>query len=233
MTTISKFEGFPKKGFKFLKDLKANNNREWFNANKQVYTVNVLSPAQSFVNDLGEKISKTLVNIRYDTRATGSGSLMRIHRDIRFSKDKTPYRTRVGIIFWEGPGKKMEHSGFFIGLEPKSAVLHAGMHMFTKQMLPKYREAIIDEKTGKELDRIIVKLNKSGYAIGGSKYKRVPRGFDPDHERAELLLSKGLYASHSDIPREIISSPDFIEYSLKHIRAMSPLHNWLVERDLS
>ncbi|MHA1909130.1 MAG: DUF2461 family protein, partial [Candidatus Thorarchaeota archaeon] len=77
MTSFPPFEGFPKEGLDFIKNLKQNNNREWFNANKSVYTESVLAPAQSFVESLGEKLSKTLVDIRFDTKATGSGSIMR------------------------------------------------------------------------------------------------------------------------------------------------------------
>jgi len=233
MTPFPPFKGFPKKGLDFFRDLREYNNRDWFNENKNVYIENVIAPAQSFIVELGEKLSKTLENIRYDTRATGSGSIMRINKDVRFSKDKTPYRTRLGIIFWEGPGKKMDHSGFHLGLGDNMLVVHGGMHGFSKAMLSKYRDAIVQEETGEELIEIITKLKSSGYSIGGSYYKRVPRGYSPEHERADFLLHNALYAEYSKIPRKVIGTPELIDQCLLHFKAMFPLHNWLVERDLS
>ena len=231
MTTIQPFEGFPKEGINFLKDLKENNNRNWFNANKKIYTESLLSPAQSFVSELGEKLSNALVDIRYDTKATGSGSIMRIYRDIRFSKDKTPYRTRLGLIFWEGPGKKMQHPGFHIGISPDMATIHGGMYHFSKEIIPKYRDAVVANDTGVRLEKILAKLKKTGYKIGGVHYKRIPRGYESEHERADLLLHNGLYAEYSKIPRKLLSSPELVDHCLEHCIAMSSLHNWLVERD--
>ncbi len=233
MKPFPPFEGFSKKTFDFFRDLKLNNNREWFNSNKSIFTDYVVAPAQSFVVDMGEKLSKNLVDIRYDTKTTGSGSIMRIHKDIRFSKDKTPYRTRMGIIFWEGPGKKMMHSGFHLGFDDKMFVVHGGMHSFSKDMLTKYRDAVLAEKTGKELEKFVTKLQAAGYSIGGAHYKRVPRGYDPEHERANFLLHNALYAGYSKIPRNVLKSSELIDHCLKHFKAMFPLHNWLVERDLS
>lgn len=233
MTDFAPFEGFPKEGIEFFKELRENNNRNWFIANKKRYTEFVIKPAQSLVQELGEKLSKTLVDLRYDTKLTGSGSIMKIYRDVRFSKDKTPYRTRLGIIFWEGPGKKMEHSGFHLGLSDQMFVVHGGMHTFTKEMLPKYRIAVVDDRLGKELSKIVNKLKDSGYTIGGTHYKRVPRGFDPEHENADFLLHNGLYAGYSKIPRKVISSSELVDHCLEHFISMSPLHNWLVERDRS
>ncbi|MHA1908382.1 MAG: DUF2461 family protein, partial [Candidatus Thorarchaeota archaeon] len=158
---------------------------------------------------------------------------MRIYRDIRFSKDKTPYKTRIGIIFWEGPGKKMLHSGFHLGFSDDMLVVHGGMHGFTKEMLPKYRAAVVADKSGKDLEKIVTKLKESGYSIGGVHYKKVPRGFDPEHERANFLLHNGLYAGFSKIPRKALKSPELVDHCFEHFKIMSPLHNWLVERDLS
>ncbi len=233
MTSFPPFKGFPKKGLDFFRDLRENNTRDWFAANKKVYLENVIAPAQSFINELGEKLSKTLVDIRYDTTTAGSSSIMRIYKDVRFSKDKTPYRTRLGIIFWEGPGKKMDHPGFHVGLSDKMIVIHGGMYRFSKEILPKYRDAVITEESGNELTEIVAILRKSGYLVGGSHYKRVPRGYDQDHERAEFLLHNGIYAEYSEIPKNVISSPELIDHCFKHIKVMTPLHNWLVERDRS
>ena len=89
---IMPFEGFPKEGFKFFRDIKANNNREWFQEHKQEYIDYLQDPAVAFVIALGERLKSDFPGISYDTRTNGAGSVMRIYRDIRFSKDKSPYK---------------------------------------------------------------------------------------------------------------------------------------------
>ncbi len=231
MRDFPPFKGFPKEGIAFLKELKLNNNRNWFNANKKIYTESLLIPAQSFVMDLGERLSEVFDDIRYDTKATGNGSIMRIYKDIRFSKDKTPYRTRLGIIFWEGTGKKMQHPGFHIGISDDMTVIQGGMYHFSKEILPKYRNAVASEESGCRLEEILMDLKNAGYEIGRTYYKKIPKGFDTNHKRANLLLHNGLYAEYTKIPRKLISSPDLIDHILEHCVTMGPLHNWLVKVD--
>ncbi len=109
MSKTPNFYGFPAEALRFLEELSKNNNREWFNAHKQEYQDHVLAPAQDFVLALGERLRTISAGIIYDTRTSGSGSILRTHRDIRFSKDKTPYHTYVRMVFWEGSRKKMEN----------------------------------------------------------------------------------------------------------------------------
>ena len=105
------FSGFPEEAARFLTQLSENNNRDWFNARKQVYANTIVTPAIAFVEAMGERLKYLSPHIQYDTRTNGQGSLMRIYRDIRFSKDKSPYKTWIGIRFWEGAGKKSELPG--------------------------------------------------------------------------------------------------------------------------
>ena len=161
MVKEESFSGFPKKGLQFLEDLRNNNNREWFKARKQDYEKYILVPAKAFVVSLGELL-KTLSNdLEYDTRTSGQGSIMRIYRDIRFSKDKTPYNTRLRIRFWEGSKKKGENPGFFFGMDANEAHLYGGLHMFPKPVLASYRDAVIDDRLGKELDAALKSLKSA------------------------------------------------------------------------
>ena len=116
------FFGFPMECLQFFNDLRKNNNREWFQENKQNYTDYVLEPAKEFVLALGDKLKSISKEIIYDTRMSGIGSVLRIYRDIRFSKDKTPYNTRLRVFFWEGSNKKMENPGAFYFCEHFFAV---------------------------------------------------------------------------------------------------------------
>ena len=135
MSETHPFAGFPKAGIKFLQDLAKNNDREWFNANKPTFIDQVQTPAQDLVISLGTRLKAISPEIMFDTRTNGTGSLMRIYRDTRFSKDKTPYKTNVAMSFWEGPSKRDSYSGFFLRVEPAGLSLFTGGYNFGKETL--------------------------------------------------------------------------------------------------
>jgi uncharacterized protein (TIGR02453 family) len=224
------FNGFPKEGLEFLADLGKNNNRKWFEAHKKIYQEKVIEPAQAFVETLGAELEAVFPRINYDTRLDGSGSLMRIYRDTRFSKDKSPYRTYLGIFFWEGAGKKMENPGFFFSIEASGAHLGTGKYVFPKPVLESYRKAVADKKLGAELEDALDAAWKAGATnLGGEDLKRVPRGYDPEHERADLLRHKGLYMYRRDVGSSKVTSPKFIDMCLDWSEKTAALHKWLVK----
>ncbi len=227
---IDTFTGFPQEGLKFLADLGENNDRDWFKENKQVYLDNIVDPAVAFVETLGDRLKFISPHIQYDTRTNGQGSLMRIYRDVRFSKDKSPYKTWVGLRFWEGAGKKTECPGFFLWFEATSAGLYTGMYGFPKPLLNAYREAVVDDELGAELDSAIMAIRAAGaYEIGGEHYKKVPRGFDPEHQRADLLRYNSLHASSPRMESAHLSSPGLVDLCMDHCENTAPLHRWLVK----
>jgi uncharacterized protein (TIGR02453 family) len=229
MSDMPSFTGFPTEGLSFLEGLAHNNNREWFEAHKADYRSFVLEPAQAFVVALGERLKLLSPEIAYDTRTNGSGSIMRIYRDLRFSKDKTPYNANLRAVFWQGAGKKTENPGFFFGMDAHGAALYGGMHGFPKSVLTAYQEAVADDVRGAELEAALETLRSAGvYEIGGERYKRVPRGYDPDHARADLLHYKGLHVRSPQIEAPVLTTPELVEVCFEHCRAMAPLHHWLV-----
>jgi uncharacterized protein (TIGR02453 family) len=224
------FTGFPQDGLKFLADLTENNDRDWFNDNKQVYQENIVAPAVAFTKALGDRLQFISPHIQYDTKTNGQGSLMRIYRDVRFSKDKSPYKTWVGIRFWEGAGKKNVCPGFFLWFESAAAGFYTGMYGFPKPLLTAYREAVVDDELGTELESAIAAVRSAGaYEIGGEHYKKIPRGFDPDHPRADLLKYNAIYASSPRIDLAKLSSPALVDVCMDHSENTSPLHRWLVK----
>ena len=224
------FTGFPQEGLKFLADLVENNDRDWFAENKQVYLDNIVAPAVAFVENLGDRLQFISPHIQYDTKTNGQGSLMRIYRDVRFSKDKSPYKTWVGIRFWEGAGKKGDCPGFFLWIEADAAGFYTGMYGFPKPLLKAYREAVVDDELGAELDSAIAAVRAAGaYEIGGEHYKKVPRGFDPDHPRADLLKYNAIYASSPRIDLAKLGSPELVDVCMDHSENTAPLHRWLVK----
>ena len=223
------FNGFPAEGLQFLADLEANNERPWFQARKQLYLDKIVTPTIAFVAAMGERLQTISPHINYDTRTNGSGSMMRIYRDVRFSKDKRPYKTHVGIVFWEGSGKKTECPAFYFGLNADGAGAHAGLYGFPKPMLTAYREAVADDKLGSELEAAIAKVQAAGYQIGGAHYKRVPRGYDKDHPREELLRHNTLTGSGSKMETAVVTSPALLDVCFEHFKNMAPLQQWLVK----
>ena len=157
---------FPKSANNFLAKLSRNNNREWFDKHREEYSAALLEPAQEFVVELGEKLQTIRPNIIALPKI--DKSIFRLHRDVRFSKDKLPYKTNLGIIFWEGDDKKLESSGFYFHLEPKYFFLGGGTYMFSDTMIKTYREALTDKTAGEQLIKAIKKVTKSGYKIGGN-----------------------------------------------------------------
>jgi uncharacterized protein (TIGR02453 family) len=230
MNDSSTFEGFPRQALEFMTELDANNNREWFQAHKAEYQQHVLSPTRDFVFALGERLKTVSPGIRYDTRASGGGSILRIYRDLRFSVDKTPYNPNVRVVFWEGEGKRMENPSFFVRLQPDGVSLYAGLHVFPKPFLKAYREAVDDETLGAELEAAMADVRGAGdYTLGGEHYKRVPRGYDAEHPRADLLRYNGLWAHTANAAdAALIATPRLLDVCLEHCRNMAPLHRWLV-----
>lgn len=227
------FSGFPKAGVQFLADLASNNKRVWFQANKKIFQEQLQQPAQHFVLDLGVRLQEISPGISYDTRTNGSGSLMRIYRDIRFSKDKTPYKTNISMVFWEGPGKKLANPGFFIRFEPSGGGIYVGQHVFDKAKLSVYRDAVTDDQLGPELEEALAQVNAVGsYEVGGEHYKRVPRGYDPEHPRAAYLKYNGLWAVNPTAVQEAdLYQSELVDICFEHCRRMDPIQRWLVKID--
>jgi uncharacterized protein (TIGR02453 family) len=224
------FQGFQPQAVQFFRDLAQNNNKTWFDAHKKDYQTLIQQPALVFIEALGERLMTLSPGMTYDTRANGAGSLMRIYRDTRFSADKTPYKTNLGIVFWEGEGKKMENPGVYFGLAvDEGARLFTGHYQFPPPFLKAYREAVGGEKLGRELQEAIAALSASGRTVEGDQYKRVPTGFSADHPRADLLRYKGLYTVTLPIDPAVVASPKLVDVCLRHASEAMPLHRWLLK----
>jgi len=228
MAIAKPFQGFPKTTVPFLRDLAAHNDREWFTAHKAEYEAAVMEPARAFVLAMGERLRRLTPGIKAEPRT--DGSLFRIFRDTRFSPDKSPYKTNLGILFWEGGGPRMECSGYYFHLEPPTLMLGGGLYIIPRTLLERYRHTVADPEYGLELAAIVRKLLKRpGFTIGGEHYKRVPAGYDAGPESAFLLRHSGLYAGfETPIPAEL-HSPALLDYCFDRYKQMEPLHRWLVE----
>jgi len=227
MATTESFGGFPKGAVGFFRGLARHNDKQWFDEHRADYDDCVLDPARGFVTAMGAALCKVSPGVQADPRV--NGSIFRINRDTRFSKDKTPYKTHLGVFFWEGKRPRMECPGFYFHLEPPNLMIGAGLYHFPKDLLGPYREAVADEKRGAALARAIKTVQAKGpYTLGGQHYKKVPRGFAADHPRADLLRHGGLYIGlQQKIPAEL-QSPKLIDWCLARYRHMAPVHRWLL-----
>jgi uncharacterized protein (TIGR02453 family) len=224
------FTGFPPDGLAFLADLAAHNERAWFAAHKQAYQATLLEPAQAFVGALGERLQALAPGIRVDPRSDGRGTLMRLARDTRFSGDKTPYKTELSGLFWQGDREKTTCPAFGFRLQADGMDLMAGMFTFTKDALQAFRAAVVDEQQGTELTTITDSLRaKAGYSVQGASYKRVPTGYDPSHPRADLLRYQGLYVHPPRLDVDVVCSATLVDRCVEHFRAMAPVQRWLVK----
>jgi uncharacterized protein (TIGR02453 family) len=222
------FEGFPREGFRFFREIKVNNNREWFQDHKQEYIDYLQDPAVAFIVALGERLKPEFPGITYDTRTNGAGSVMRIYRDIRFAKDKSPYKDHLGVNLWDGPQKKGS-PGFHFFMDSNDAVFYGGFHMFPKEYLAAYRDAVADDRSGEEIEKALKQLSQAkDFEVGGEQLKRVPAGYDQDHPRGDLLRYKGMWVKSPPFTREVLESPKLVDVCAKHAHTMGAVHHWFV-----
>ncbi|MSQ14697.1 MAG: DUF2461 domain-containing protein [Dehalococcoidia bacterium] len=227
MSSGKEFSGFPEGTFGFLRDISENNSREWFETHRREYEQYYLEPALDFIMELGPRLQEISSSVKFEPRV--NGSLFRIHRDVRFSRDKTPYKNHLDIRFWEGERRGGKSPGFFFRMHHDQLMLGSGTHGFQKGQLEAYRQAVLDRDKGEGLVAVLENVRRAGpYEIGGATRKAVPRGFDPRHERADLLLHEGLWAGlEGEIPSEARST-DFIDYCIGHFSALQPINRWLL-----
>lgn len=220
------FAGFPPAAFSFLAALDADNSKATFEARRSEYDDALLEPAKDLVVDLGEEL-RTRVSTAIHADPRVNGSIFRINRDIRFSKDKTPYKTHLDLFFWEGAGRSRERPGLFVRITPQTVLLGSGMHRFDGPLLERYRLAVLDERSGEALAHAVDRVLAAGAELGGSTYRRVPSGLAADHPRAELLKHSALYAHQEwPLPAEV-GSAAFVDWCAVRLEPLAPIHRWL------
>ena len=223
---MSQFSGFPERTVTFLSDLAKNNKKDWFDAHKDEFNRFVIDPAKAFTEAMGEHLTAIAPGIIAEPRV--NGSIFRIYRDARFSKDKTPYKTHLGIFMWEGEGAKMECPGFYFHLEPPKLMLGAGIHTFSKPLLEEFRRSVTHPKHGHDLAIAATNVSKL-FDIGGRHYKRVPAGYDKDSPYAPFLLFNGLTAWVEEPIPTILHSSMIVDHCMRVFQEMAPVHRWLLE----
>lgn len=165
--------------FDFLRDLRDHNDRDWFKANKKRYETVAKDPVLRFINDFAEPLRSFAPEVRADPRPVG-GSLFRIYRDVRFSRDKSPYKTHIGAQFRHRRGKDVHCPGFYLHLEPGQVFAAAGIWHPDSPTLKTLRAAIDDQQDTWLAIRDAPEL-QDRFELAGDTLKRPPKGYTADH----------------------------------------------------
>src|SRR5947209_873525 len=190
------FSKFPTEGLRFLRSLKRNNNREWFLEHKGIYEEHVKQP----MADLIETLAREFQQFAPEMISSPKASAYRIHRDTRFSKDKSPYKTHVAAVFPRSSLGKHEGAGFYLHIAPTELLIAGGLYMPLPEDLAAVREHIA--KNAKAFRNIVESrpFRKLFGTLEGEQLVRVPRGFSPDHPAADYLRHKQFLAARTFEP---------------------------------
>ena len=203
----STFRGWPEEYQRFFIGLELDNSKRYFEANRRVYEDAVKAPMVALMESL---------EMEY-----GKGKVFRPNRDIRFSKDKTPYKTNIAGY------AAMEGRGGYLSLDARGLTVAAGRYEMTQPQIVKFRKKVAAESTGAQLAAIVGKLEKDGYGIGGEALKRVPSGLPQDHPRARLLRHKLLYIFKNFGLQPWLGSSAARKHIVKVWSDAEPLNDWL------
>ncbi|MCQ4118361.1 DUF2461 domain-containing protein [Rhodococcus tibetensis] len=202
------FTGIPIAALDFYEDLEADNSKSFWTAHKSVYDEVVRAPMTALLAELEEEF--------------GAGKVFRPYRDVRFSKDKTPYKTHQGGFVETRPGV-----GFYVQIDASGLFVAGGFYSHTPVQVTRFRDAVDDDRKGRQLVRLVKKVQSSGYEIGGDKVKTRPRGVAEDHPRLDLMRHKSLTAGKKYLSPDWIDTPRTAQEVRTAWCEMRPLVEWL------
>ena len=219
---------FTQDTFDFLADLDANNSKNWFDANRERYEAHWKGAALGFIAGISQKMAA--LDPPLDAVPKLNGSLRRINRDVRFSKDKSPYNARLHMIFWNGSHPNRSPAVHFV-LNPRGVGYGAGQFGFQPAELAAIRTRIADPSDGDDLIAALDAASAVGCQMGEPDLARLPRGFDAQGRRAELLRHKAIVARtfDRDAPPEAVIGDEATGWVMETTTALMPLVRWLTK----
>ncbi len=223
-STSTRFEGFGESTVRFLEDLEDNNNRAWFQEHKHRYDSEVLEPALAFISAVGPLLAGVSECFTAVPGRVG-GSLMRVYRDTRFSRDKTPYKTNIGIQFRHEQGKDVHAPGYYLHIESTGCFLGAGMWRPESSALKSIRERIVNHP---EAWRKVLRSRRfrREFSLGGTALTRPPRGYAADLPHIEDLKRKD-FIGVSDFSIERAAEAGFPNEVVERFACATPLMQFL------
>ena len=202
------FAGIPVAALDFYDDLELDNTKSFWAAHKATYESAVRGPMTALAQALEDEF--------------GSAKVFRPYRDVRFAKDKTPYKTHQGVFVQRGPA-----TGFYVQVAAPGVRVGVGYYETSGPLLARIRSAIAEERRGTELEGILRKLQDSGWELGGDRLKTTPRGYDADHPRIELLRHKSMSLGKSYGFEPFIHTPELLDRVREDWREASPFVDWV------
>ena len=201
------FRGWPAEAVEFYEGLEADNSKAYWQDQKAVYEQAVRAPMEALLQQLEPEF--------------GPGKIFRPYRDVRFSADKTPYKTAMGAVASRGDAihyVQLSAAGLFVG---------TGYYQLARDQLTRFRAAVDAGTTGEELATTVARLEKAGYDVGGEALRTAPRGFPADHPRIRLLRHKGMYAGRALAVAPWLGTAKAADRVVRVWRDATPLNDWL------
>ena len=208
------FQGFPEAALDFYDDLEVDNTKAFWEQHKQTYQSAVATPMRELTDALADEF--------------GEAKLFRPYRDVRFSKDKSPYKTHQGAYVAVAPA-----TGYYVQIGAPGVMVGAGFYDASAERLSAMRTAIDDDRRGRELEQIVADLTATGWEVGGGRLKTAPRGWDPGHPRIELLRHKTFTVSHPYGFDAVIHTPELVDRVRDDWRTTASLIDWLTRHALA
>jgi len=206
------FTGFPVAALDFYDDLEMDNTRSFWDANKTVHAESVAAPMKALTAALEPEF--------------GTAKVFRPYRDVRFAKDKTPYKTHQGAFVGVAPS-----TGWYVEVSARGVRTGAGFYGAEAPRLAAFRDAIVDDSSGPRLQRILAKMVRAGFEISGEQLKTAPRGYGREHPRIGLLRHKQLFAGRMIGFEPVIHTAELADLVRDDWRAYKPLIDWLSRLD--
>ena len=203
-----RFDGFPERALIFYEGLEADNSKPYWTDNKAVYEACVRAPLTALLCELEQEF--------------GPGKIFRPYRDVRFAKDKTPYKTNAAATVGDGRG-----AGFYLSLSAHGLFVGAGYYHMAPDQVARLRRAVADDVRGPELERLLAAVRTAGFAVHGERLSRPPKGYPADHPRIELLKHKSLTAHRDWPPEDWLHRREALTRVRRAWRSLVPLSEWL------
>jgi uncharacterized protein (TIGR02453 family) len=206
------FTGFPDEGLVFYEGLEADNTKTFWTAHKSEYESFVRAPMLALLEELSGEF--------------GTAKVFRPYRDVRFSHDKTPYKTHQGaVVTPEGRGA----GSWYVQISADGLMVSGGSWRLESDQIARYRRAVADSVQGVQLAREVERLRAAGWHIDGDRLVRVPAGYSADDERIELLKHKALHASRRWTPEDWLHTPEVLDLVRRYWRDLATLNSWLAD----
>ncbi|HEX4725525.1 MAG TPA: DUF2461 domain-containing protein [Pseudonocardiaceae bacterium] len=209
-----RFTGFGEHAIDFYDGLNADNSKAYWTDNRETYESDVRAPMQALLDDMIAEFGDF-----------GTSKIFRPYRDVRFGKDKTPYKTHCGAVVEPARGA----GAFYVQLSSDGLLMAGGSFHTSPDQLRRLRESVADERRGGELERVLDKLRETDWSILGERLKTTPRGYDKDHPRIELLRHKTLYASVRYEPDDALHEPESAQRVRTRWRQVCALNEWAAD----